>query len=492
MNKIFTEGIDDENFELVNNSTTPYFLFLCNNILYAIDADNVLEIIEYQSVTPVPLMQSYIWGVTNVRGNIVPVIDFNDRVSDSQTKIDLKTSFVLIKLQNENEIQTLAIVIDEIFEVDGLDLESVSNTPSFGTPIDPKFIDHLARYNGDDVLILNLNQLFKIDEINQIVQPDNLNPDDFKCEAKQHSYIWDDDDEEDELDIVDLISSNANDTNQYLVFKGPYNEYYAQNVSKIEEILPINELSIKKNFDDNVVIGVADVRGKMLSIIGFNTWMGQSNSEEYKEVIISNYGKHKFGLAVNETELIITINPENMIKSSDGDSRSTFVSKIDLYGEDILCTIIDSDLLTINAFETEKQKIENDILLTYDSIESEKYIYFADDSLLVRNLFIRSVTKMNAKCKIFENGQELLNALQNADINDIGLIITDLEMPILDGRELIKNIKADHKFDDVHIIVYTNMANNVLSEQLFKLGATDVQTKIDFSSLNTLIKKYLN
>jgi chemotaxis signal transduction protein/CheY-like chemotaxis protein len=487
---------DEENYELVNNSSKPYFMFLSDAVLYAIDADNVLEIIENQSVTKVPLMQEFIWGVTNVRGNIIPVVDLKGRVLGDITQINPKTSFVLIKYEIENQILTIAIVIDEICEVDGLDPNSSSETPAFGTIIDPRYIDFIARYNGADVLILKLEELLELNQINTLIEPDYTNPNEYKLEAKQRSNIWLEDelDEDEDLDIVNLLSSNGNDTNQYLVFQGPHQQYYAKNVSKIEEVISMDELSIQKNFDEHVIVGISNIRGEMLSIVSFDDWLGDTNADhtKYSQVIISNYGKQKFGLAVKQTEFIVTINPKDMIKSADGDLKSTFVSNIDLDGENVVCTIVDSDMITMNAFKTLEQQVENDILLTYDTINSDQFIYFADDSMLVRNLLIKSVTKMNAKCKIFENGQQLLEALNEADIDSIGLIITDLEMPVLDGKELIKQLRANEKFKDTGIVVYTNMANSILKEQLLNLGANEVQTKIDFSSLNALIKKYMS
>jgi chemotaxis signal transduction protein len=487
---------DDENYELVNNSSKPYFMFLSDSILYGIDADFVLEIIENQSVTKVPLMQEYIWGVTNVRGNIIPVLDLKGRVLGDMTQIDSKTSFVLIKQEIENQTMSIAIVIDEICEVDGLDPKSTSETPAFGTVIDPRYIECIARYNNNDILILNLEEILNLHEINTLIEPDYTNTHEYKLEPKQRSNIWLEDDleEDEDLDIINLLSSNGNDTNQYLVFQGPHQQYYAKNVSKIEEVISMDELSIQHNFDDNVIVGISNVRGEMLSIVSFNDWLGDTKTDhkKYKQVIISNYGKQKFGLAVKQTEFIVTINPKDMIKSADGDLKSTFVSNIDLDGENVVCTIVDSDMITMNAFKTLEQQVENDILLTYDTINSDKFIYFADDSMLVRNLLIKSVTKMNAKCKIFENGEQLFNALDTADIDTIGLVITDLEMPELDGKELIKKLRGMEKFKDIGIVVYTNMANSILKEQLLNLGADEVQTKIDFSSLNTLIKKYMS
>lgn len=159
----------DYTFELVNSSSEPYFLFLSGQDIYAIDAKNVHEIIEYQDVTKIPLVSPTLWGVTNVRGNIIPVMDFNARVLNKVTQIGGKTSFVLVSFIKDEEEHKVALVIDEIYEVDGLDENSAVETPSFGTKIDPKYIQNISKYNNKEIYVLNIAKLIDIEELGKIV-----------------------------------------------------------------------------------------------------------------------------------------------------------------------------------------------------------------------------------------------------------------------------------------------------------------------------------
>ena len=65
------EYFDDENDELLNANSEQCFLFFCNDILYAIPALNVNEIIEYQSITKIPLINSCVLGVTNIEAQLL-------------------------------------------------------------------------------------------------------------------------------------------------------------------------------------------------------------------------------------------------------------------------------------------------------------------------------------------------------------------------------------------------------------------------------------
>jgi len=136
--------------------------------------------------------------------------------------------------------------------------------------------------------------------------------------------------DEEEIDIVKLVSTNANDANQYLLFHGRDEQFYAKNVSKIEEIVVLKNLNIIKNYDHNLVIGVADIRGEMLSLVNFDTWLtGEEYDEnEYEFVILVNYGNNKFGLVVKNVEYITTIEPTHMQATTNGNSKSIFTTKI--------------------------------------------------------------------------------------------------------------------------------------------------------------------
>lgn len=154
--------------ELINNTGEQYFLFLSKNDLYALPVLCVREIVEHQEITKVPKLNSYIKGVTNIRGNIVAVVDLIDRFNLGQSQIQDRTSFAIIQLNFNNKTHDIAIMIDEIYEVDGLDEDSICQTPLFGTKIDANFIKAVAKYNKKEVCILNHEEILKISELSVI------------------------------------------------------------------------------------------------------------------------------------------------------------------------------------------------------------------------------------------------------------------------------------------------------------------------------------
>jgi len=307
--------------------------------------------------------------------------------------------------------------------------------------------------------------------------------------SENYDYFED----EEEIDIVKLVSTNANDANQYLLFHGLDNEYYAKNVSKIEEIVVFKNLNIVKNYDKNIIIGVADVRGEMLSLINFDNWLSGFNHDDTacEFVIIVNYGGQKFGLVVRNVEYIITIEPENMHSTVSGNSKSTFTTKINLHNKESLCTIIDSDKMLMDAFSLKEEKIQNDLHSIDMKVDSKKIVLLADDSKLVQKLLHKVCTQMKLNYKVLDDGKQLLNELKKYHHSEIGLLITDIEMPVLGGKEVIKQIRNDSIYNNLNILVHTNMANDVMEKELIKLGANEIICKVDVPTLGNAIRKYI-
>ncbi len=147
-----------------------YLLFYVGGDVYAIKALSTSEIVEYTTITKVPLMPSFVKGVTNIRGNIVPVIDLLDRFSLGQTEIQPKTSIVVINYKTENETTQLGIIIDEVYEVDDINTDQIKEAPAFGAKIDKKFISYMGKYQGDYIAILDTQAILNTTELSKLAK----------------------------------------------------------------------------------------------------------------------------------------------------------------------------------------------------------------------------------------------------------------------------------------------------------------------------------
>jgi len=154
-----------EENDLNQSEGQQYFLFISGGDIFAMDALLVSEIVEYQGITKVPMMKSCVKGVTNVRGNIIAVVDLLDRFGLGETTLTPRTSLAIIKKSHLEKTINIAIIIDEVYEVDNIADINLKVSPDFGTKINRKFIKHIGRYNDEDIAILNTETILNIKEL---------------------------------------------------------------------------------------------------------------------------------------------------------------------------------------------------------------------------------------------------------------------------------------------------------------------------------------
>jgi len=298
--------------------------------------------------------------------------------------------------------------------------------------------------------------------------------------------------DDDELDLIALVSANANDTSQYLIFEGSDKQFYAKNVSKIEELLVYKDIDIAKTNNKGLVLGTADIRGNMTTIINFDRWFGNTvlDEKDYELIILAHYGGHRLGIVVKRVEYIINIPPDTMTDNSENDEKTSFITRINIAQKNQMCLIFDSDKMLLDVFNTIDTKVMEDTQRIQE-VKNDKILLFADDSRFIRKMSESLFTKMGLKYKMYENGQLLLEDLKYIDPQNISLFVTDLEMPVLGGRDVIDNIRKDKKYDSINIIVHTNMSNDNMADSLLKAGSQEIISKVNMLALSEAIKRLM-
>ncbi|MEA1917032.1 MAG: chemotaxis protein CheW [Campylobacterota bacterium] len=163
-----SSNIDIED-ERTSSAQSQYLFFYVGHDLYAIESLRAKEIVEYSQITKVPMMNSFVKGVTNIRGNIVPVIDLLDRFGLGKTEICPKTSIVVVNHKYETGNVQLGMIIDEVYEVDDIKLANIKDAPEFGSKINTKYILKMGKYQNEYIAILNTDAILDIDELSILI-----------------------------------------------------------------------------------------------------------------------------------------------------------------------------------------------------------------------------------------------------------------------------------------------------------------------------------
>lgn len=139
--------------------------FLQGGELYGIRIDKVLEVIDTVNVTHIPLVPTYIRGVINLRGNVLPVIDLSARFGGDPATIGKFTSVIVLELEDKDDVIKIGLMIDAVKEVLVFSEDDIDDTPDFGTRIRTDFISGVGKQNGNFIIILNLNTVLDLEEL---------------------------------------------------------------------------------------------------------------------------------------------------------------------------------------------------------------------------------------------------------------------------------------------------------------------------------------
>jgi len=296
-------------------------------------------------------------------------------------------------------------------------------------------------------------------------------------------------------ELISLITGNANISSQYVIFQNCDDEYYAVNVAKVEELIQNKNIDIVKSTNsDMLTLGVTNIRDNLAVLVNFDDWIGTTikPTDKLSLIILCKYSSTRLGLIVKNVIGIQSIELDSMFNGTQRDKKIAYAVQIIVNGEKKLCNIFDFDqitmdiypnIITMNQSLVEEMQIETNIIST-------KKILIAEDSILIQTHIKSLLDKMNLKYQMFDNGATLLDALKNIDPDDIGLIITDIEMPIMDGIDLLNNLKELEEFKDIPLVAHTNMSNSAISENILNLGVLTIVDKLDLSKLRVAIELY--
>jgi purine-binding chemotaxis protein CheW len=150
--------------------TAQYLTFHAAHASYAMGIGAIREIIEYGSITSIPLMPRFIRGIINLRGAVVPVIDLSIRLGFAAEPPGPRSCIVIVEMSHEDELFEMGLVVDGVSEVIELSAADLEPPPTFGANIRSDFIQNMARIHGRFVIVMRLEQVLSIEEVSHLAR----------------------------------------------------------------------------------------------------------------------------------------------------------------------------------------------------------------------------------------------------------------------------------------------------------------------------------
>ncbi len=272
---------------------------------------------------------------------------------------------------------------------------------------------------------------------------------------------------------------------ELLLFRLGGDQLYGINVFKVKEVLqcpPLNEIPQRHE----VVRGVAHIRGGTIAIMDMNMAIGSDPVENIDEsfVIITEYNGSTQGFLVEAVERIVNTNWESIHPPPKGSGSENYLTAVTRM-EDRLIEIIDVEKILAEVSPLDESISDGIIEDGISEKVVKRHILIADDSTIARKQIQRVVEQMGIQTTLKKDGKEALEYLESLvaegkDPNEeLVLVISDIEMPEMDGYTFTAEVRGNPQLKDLHIILHTSLSGVFNEAMVKKVGADDFLSKFN-------------
>ena len=271
---------------------------------------------------------------------------------------------------------------------------------------------------------------------------------------------------------------------ELLMFRLGDGELYGINVFKVREVIRCPPLTTVHSAHD-VVRGITQIRGKTLSIMDLGSSIGapEISNPDTSFIIITEFNRSVQGFMVESVERIVNLNWEDIHLPPEGAEDNSYINAI---------TNIDDRLVQLIDVEKVLTEVvgEPDMVATAISEKVKisegqiRHVLIVDDSVVARRQICDALKQIQVKTTTANNGKQALEKLRqwassdDTPISDhIAMVISDIEMPEMDGYTLTSEIRRDPRLKDLYVILHSSLSGVFNQTMTEKVGADHFMPK---------------
>ncbi|EKF9983868.1 chemotaxis protein CheV [Vibrio cholerae] len=286
---------------------------------------------------------------------------------------------------------------------------------------------------------------------------------------------------------------------ELLTFRLNGRQRYGINVFKVKEVLQCPKLTSMPNLH-RLVKGVAHIRGQTVSVIDMSLAVGGRPTTDVDKsfVVIAEFNRTIQAFLVSSVERIINMRWEAILPPPNGTGKSNYLTAV---------TNIDNELVEI--IDVEKilaeitpvnEDMDSSIGEQIAQVEQEKEfvrrILIADDSSVARKQVQRAIESLGFEVISTQDGKvaydRLVEMLNDGPIsNQISLVISDIEMPEMDGYTLTAEIRRHNELKDLYVILHSSLSGVFNQAMVERVGANAFIAKFNPDELGNAVKAAL-
>lgn len=284
-------------------------------------------------------------------------------------------------------------------------------------------------------------------------------------------------------------------------------QLYAVNVFKVREIIYYDdEITETAGENSGIVLGYLTVRNETIPLVDLRRWLYYSKDDPHRDltqyslvsqksknlVIICSFSNNMVGLKIMGVKRIIHKSWNDINVGSEygigGDVKITATTK---YDDGSVIQILDVERMLVEAFPgaSASDSLE---LGSLQKIASNKVVLLAEDSKTAAKSLQKIIEKLDLKYFTFPNGKALLDYLNNEGVvASVGAVITDLEMPIISGFEVLKRIKETPSTAHIPVIINSSMSSDSNYQMAERLHADGFISKSHPTEIENALREIL-
>ncbi|MGX9417160.1 chemotaxis protein CheV [Vibrio sp. RC27] len=287
---------------------------------------------------------------------------------------------------------------------------------------------------------------------------------------------------------------------ELLTFRLNGHQRYGINVFKVKEVLQCPKLTMMPNLN-HLVKGVAHIRGQTVSVIDMSKAIGGRPTTDVDKsfVIIAEFNRSIQAFLVSSVERIVNMRWEDVLPPPEAAGKKNYLTAVtNIEGELVEILDVEKILAEITPID---EAMDEDISQQIEEVKQSKQfvnrILIADDSTVARKQVQRAVESIGFEVIAVKDGKEAYDKLaelvsDGSDISDhVTLVISDIEMPEMDGYTLTAEIRRNAQLKDLYVILHSSLSGVFNQAMVERVGANMFIAKFNPDELGNAVKQAL-
>ena len=270
---------------------------------------------------------------------------------------------------------------------------------------------------------------------------------------------------------------------------------YGINVAKVREVInlvPITKMPQAHPYVD----GLFTLRGRVMQLVNLPRCLNQETEDDLKNIIVTEINNYNIGFLVNSVSRIHRISWTEMEPAPNVSDSPMVVGIIKMLDKMVLLLDFEKIIAEINPEINEKLTTLPEVTKDIKDQRNDIKVFVAEDSPMLRDLLVQTLHDAGyITTRDFSNGKLAWEALQKigqeeAPLDDsINILISDIEMPQMDGHHLLTQIREHNKLGKLPVIFFSSLINEEMRRKGEAIGANGQISKPEIGQLIDLIDR---